>query len=570
MAESDLKIGAYSKEIEVLYQALCSLYERYGKTDACRNLQAAYQSPDLNAKISIAFVGQYSAGKSTILKALTGNADIVTDSDISTSEVMCYPWNSNILLWDTPGLNTNENKTHDEKTADAIRKADLLVYCITSDLFREVTRDDFKALAADYQQKLFLVINKMNAENGAYEELVEHYSLSINKTLAPEYSLAEFHHYFVDAYDYIEGKKTQDEEFIEDSHFTGFIAALNRFCAQKGLSGKMLTPVALLGRSVEEMLDETEDDAHRKEGKALIRRVRNAVAEKIGQFRKSCISEIEQQCLCFREKGDEVAARLGEKGYTFTDKEYQQFYEPIQENLCRMIQENFEHYAAEADAEAQRVIHSELAEHFFTEEKRRLEQPITAGTNKAAPLLSHMKQGIDVAAETALPKIEDYFGQIANVSKGEDVTIWTVKGTDLHKMVKTIGNKLGHRFKPFEALKISKRIAEMSQWVGPVLAGAATVTELVGIFTDSLNEKKLNRQKEAVKLSFRGMGEETESYFRRQVEEAAEEMEAICQALDEELDRIDALSTSERELRTELAVLQNSIRTCKRRIEQGE
>ena len=98
MAESDLKIGAYSKEIEELYQALCSLYERYGKTDACRNLQAAYQSPDLNAKISIAFVGQYSAGKSTILKALTGNADIVTDSDISTSEVMCYPWNSNILL----------------------------------------------------------------------------------------------------------------------------------------------------------------------------------------------------------------------------------------------------------------------------------------------------------------------------------------------------------------------------------------------------------------------------------------------------------------------------------------
>lgn len=54
------------------------------------------------------------------------------------------------------------------------------------------------------------------------------------------------------------------------------------------------------------------------------------------------------------------------------------------------------------------------------------------------------------------------------------------------------------------------------------------------------------------------------------MERTAEELEVICQALDEELDRIDALSTSERELRAELSGLQNSICTCKHRIEQGE
>ena len=47
-------------------------------------------------------------------------------------------------------------------------------------------------------------------------------------------------------------------------------------------------------------------------------------------------------------------------------------------------------------------------------------------------------------------------------------------------------------------------------------------------------------------------------------------MERAAEELDEKLDWIDALSTTEHELRTELSGLQNSIRTCKHRIEQGE
>ncbi len=47
-------------------------------------------------------------------------------------------------------------------------------------------------------------------------------------------------------------------------------------------------------------------------------------------------------------------------------------------------------------------------------------------------------------------------------------------------------------------------------------------------------------------------------------------MERTAEELDEKLDWINAFSTSERELRAELYGLQNSIRTCKHRIEQGE
>jgi len=43
--------------------------------------------------ITVAFVGQYSAGKSTIISALTGKRDIKIDADIATDKNTKYNWN---------------------------------------------------------------------------------------------------------------------------------------------------------------------------------------------------------------------------------------------------------------------------------------------------------------------------------------------------------------------------------------------------------------------------------------------------------------------------------------------
>src|SRR5690606_7024755 len=52
-------------------------------------------------KLEIAFVGQYSAGKSTIISAISGNKDIKIGQDITTDIPRAYSW-GNILLVDTP------------------------------------------------------------------------------------------------------------------------------------------------------------------------------------------------------------------------------------------------------------------------------------------------------------------------------------------------------------------------------------------------------------------------------------------------------------------------------------
>ena len=76
--------------------------------------------------LSVAFIGQYNAGKSTTISALTERDDIAIDADIATSETTEYDWNG-IKLIDTPGLWT-ERKKHDQITYDALRQADLLIF----------------------------------------------------------------------------------------------------------------------------------------------------------------------------------------------------------------------------------------------------------------------------------------------------------------------------------------------------------------------------------------------------------------------------------------------------------
>ena len=169
--ENKLEMGRYNQETQKLYREILKIYEELDLDKEKVLLEENYKSINSKDKISLAFIGQYSAGKSTIIKALTGEENIKIDSDIATSEVTDYKW-GNFILTDTPGLNTNENKEHDELTRNAIKSADLLIYCITSDLFREVTKNDFKDLAKYYKNKMFLVINKMSKETGEYLSLI--------------------------------------------------------------------------------------------------------------------------------------------------------------------------------------------------------------------------------------------------------------------------------------------------------------------------------------------------------------------------------------------------------------
>lgn len=217
--------------------------------DLAQKMDAELQEVSERKDLRLAFVGQYSSGKSTIISALTGNKDILIDANIATDKTTEYRWN-NIILMDTPGILAGKVEKHDEITKAALKECDLIFYVLTSQLFDDIIFNNFIDLA--YNQyladKMFIVVNKMNMEYGDYAQLVQNYTTSLHNTFKERgYDFSAFPVAFIDANDYLEGIKDGDDEFIQVSNFEKFINDLNSFVSSKGLIKKQFdTPVRVL------------------------------------------------------------------------------------------------------------------------------------------------------------------------------------------------------------------------------------------------------------------------------------------------------------------------------------
>ena len=120
--------------------------------------------PDRNDddQIKLVFSGQYSAGKSTILKMLTGDESITIGAGITTQKANEYEWKG-LKVIDTPGIHTQLRPDHDAISYEAISKADMLVFVVTNELFDEFLAGHFRKLAIDKDKagEMILVVNKM-------------------------------------------------------------------------------------------------------------------------------------------------------------------------------------------------------------------------------------------------------------------------------------------------------------------------------------------------------------------------------------------------------------------------
>lgn len=228
--------------------------------------------------LTIAFIGEYSAGKTTLISALTGRRDLKISADIATNECCEYEWNG-VRLIDTPGLGT-ERQDHDERTYDTIKKADLLVYCLTYSLFDTLTLKNFKKLAFErnYQKKMMLLVNKMSAEAGDVNERISSYTESLKKSLEPE-SLDIFPLVFCDARDQLEGEDEQDEELKAESRFNTLIKELNHFVKENNIRVRLQTLLDMIEECLETVIENLLDDKEAKEQGVLIDKYQKIVKE---------------------------------------------------------------------------------------------------------------------------------------------------------------------------------------------------------------------------------------------------------------------------------------------------
>lgn len=203
-------------------------------------------------EIRIAFVGQHSAGKSSLIACLTG-LDIPTGAGETTLETTSYEWNGHYLV-DTPGARAGTDATRDRKAESATRTADIVVFTVTVEGFDDVTADLFasvEAIAPD--GSVVLVVNKCDSEASDRFAIYEHLAAAV--PTIDNYPLV-----WTDARLWLRAKATGSHSSIERSGLRDLAALLTDLAVANEAALHLRTRISIMadysktmwGRSTED------------------------------------------------------------------------------------------------------------------------------------------------------------------------------------------------------------------------------------------------------------------------------------------------------------------------------
>lgn len=444
--------------------------------------------------LTVAFVGQYNAGKSTTISAITGRRDISIDSDIATDKTASYDWNG-IQIIDTPGLFT-DRKDHDEITYEAINKADLLVFCLTYMLFDSVTVENFKKLAYEkgYRWKMMLVINKMSDEAGEEAQKIANYRKSLTEAIKP-HNLDEFPVCFIDAKDYCEGVDEDEEFLIEISRFQTFIHALNSFVEKRVVLAQFDTPV----RIALSMLDEaqlsltrnsTEDSAFLE----VLTRLSRTVRKERDRLRTKVKSIALEMSTAITKEGTILASAVG----------IEQDFKELNENAEFNVQQQYEKAETTLQAavnsavedireEVGEVLQGNLVQGFIAclekVENVSAENVVySSNTERLKGQVNFLK----IIGETAGVQLSSFITRsFANTAGKGFVSSINVAGSGAYTSVLAIGKFVGFKFKPWQAVGIAKNIGNAAKFLGPALAIVSIGVDCVQMHKEQQREKQI-------------------------------------------------------------------------------
>ena len=442
---------------------------------------AAYRSRGL---LSVAFVGEYSAGKTSLISALTGRRDLKISADIATDKCQHYQWHA-VHLVDTPGLWT-ERKDHDQTTMKAIAEADLIVYCLTYSLFDNTTLANFKELAFErnFQQKMFLLVNKMSAEAGDVEIRIEHYKSSLAASLAP-IQLRQFPILFCDARDEIDGVDESDDELRALSRFDLLTEALDKFCRDKGELAKLDTSI----RMVLDTLDEISTSCQRAEGKDdQYQYLSNQITGVVSRGRRGLRAAMDAEVVALAGKvarmGIGFADRLGsdpalEGDLKLADTKIQAHCD----ESAKLIQQKADEAIDALQKDFQLAFDSILMKDYMTEDKN---SP-GASVNRPSNIGASMQK-----SAAALKRL----GDVAGLGSVKGI----VSATDASKTliadgIRTVGKWVGHSFKPWQAANWAKNLINSAPYIGVALSVLSVASDVVSEVETVKNEATLENAK---------------------------------------------------------------------------
>jgi putative GTPase len=470
--DSNLKIAELSDKLQSLIDKTYEVLENTNNAELEKRLKTELQVLENRTDLTVAFVGQYSSGKSTIISAITGNKDIQIDSNVATDKVSEYRWN-NIVLLDTPGILAGKVERHDERTKEALKNTDLIVYVITSQLFDDIIFENFIDLAYNQalKDKMLIAVNKMSMEAGEFEVLQKNYTSSIKSIFNERGYEFDFEIVFIDAADYIEGIEDNDEEFIQLSNFNKFISVLNDFVNKKGLIKKQFdTPIRLLKGCISDIAVSEIDPNLQILLEQGIKKITGSKRD-IERAVRLEISKLEQD---LKNKGYEVGNMIGECDEETFEKAQDNYNHYTTENVEKIkdkIEKLIEQENEELITEIEEFTKKDAVIAYKESIERKLENNISLTTTQR----TNLEKQRDI-----LNFLQKGSGKVANMAIGNASLngMKAVSGSNLHQTVYSVGKFFGHNFKPWGAVKIAGKIGKVAKFVGPALSGLSLLMDI--------------------------------------------------------------------------------------------
>lgn len=396
-----------------------------------------------DAPWSVVLTGPYNAGKSSIAFALTGDDSIVIDADVATAKTERYPWGG-VEVVDTPGVRTGDD-THDEIAETALRDADLVLFVITPNLFDDQIAEYFSHVVNGLGklEQVIVVVNK-STQVAASDEIREQ---AVRDVLEPGQSMPLI--VACDAKAHLDSQTAEDPDVRQlaarRSNWAGFEETVATFIRAQGATGRLRKPF----EAVLAVADDARPFLTTSDGEEAARDLLNRQRQMMAQSRERLAGRFEDVFDRLRQS----IANAGEKVVSTArdgipqGKAVEDFDATVQ-GLAKSLGEKLQ------VALGEEMVALEADGHRLAEgpEAIRLTSALLGGSD---PIAARRQE----SSRDALQELLKSFAK----GQGKD---WLDKlvgggsrpGAPMHGLVLEIGHRFGKQFKPWEAVKWSKRL----------------------------------------------------------------------------------------------------------------
>jgi len=456
------------------------------------------------------------------LKILTGRADIAIGADITTQQAHTYDWNG-IEVVDTPGIHTQLRPDHDEISYDAIASADMLVFVVTNELFDSYMADHFRKLAIDKDKagEMILVVNKMDrtaeGNTGEQQNIIRE---DLKKVLEP-YTPEQLNLSFLDAESYLESIKERDEdseladELVARSGYAQFIDTLNRFVEEKSIPSKLTTELYVIDDRLEKAIKELQPKSSDADIDALeesFMQQRHLLIEARGRMQQEVKDIYTTAASQIRDIGLDAANLLVDGcKQDEVEEELQKSIRKAEDIIEKCQSDAVEVIDARLNEMGQQLEVIENSE-FSRDLKSRLSGKFEGLPEGIQKIIANAGPGFQKAGQVVLNNAYK-----AGTQGGLKLTNFS--GSTIHQMVLKVGHGVGFKFKPWQAIKITKGIAIGGQVLSALGVGFSVFMQIKADQDEERIREDLKNNRQNIRSQFNVAANKLEDYARQYIKD---------------------------------------------------